>query len=178
MNRKLENRELGRPSAEDAKNSNRQNLILVLDNLRSMHNVGSIFRTADAFACKSIFLCGITPQPPHREIQKTALGATDSVPWEYFKSTKDALSKCKEMGFSCWSAEQTQNSIPPGSVPANFFSTGIALVLGSEVGGVHQDIVNTCEGCIEIPQQGSKHSLNVAVAAGILCWEMTRKLKL
>ena len=136
--------------------------------------MGSIFRTADAFLIESLLLCGLTGKPPHREIQKTALGATETVNWNYFNHTREAIAYCRGLNYDCYAVEQTT-----GSIPLHQFQSpsdkGIALVLGSEVGGVDEEIIQTCNGCIEIPQRGFKHSLNVAVSAGIVCWELERK---
>ncbi len=174
MNRKLQNEELNRLSAEEFKRSKKIPLVLILDNIRSMNNVGIIFRTADAFLIESIYLCGLTAKPPHREIQKTALGATETVHWQYFEQTKQAIEFCEQKKYLCYAVEQTTNSIALHQFNAHL-KPGLALVFGSEVGGVDEEIIRLCVGSIEIPQQGFKHSLNVAVSAGIVCWEIERK---
>jgi 23S rRNA (guanosine2251-2'-O)-methyltransferase len=173
--RKLLNEELGRKTREEFKSSSKLPVVLVLDNVRSLNNVGSVFRTADAFLLKAVYLCGITGTPPHREIQKTALGATESVEWKYFETTHMAVEHLKSQNYKVYAVEQAENSIflndflPVQDEP-------IALVFGNEVNGVGQEIVDQCEGCIEIPQSGTKHSLNIAVSAGIICWEVFQKL--
>ncbi|HTX89149.1 MAG TPA: RNA methyltransferase [Bacteroidales bacterium] len=174
--RKLTTEELNRLSVENFKASPKLPVVLVLDQVRSHFNVGSVFRTADAFRAEAIHLCGITGTPPHREIHKTALGATDSVHWEYYPSTKDSLSILKKKGYRIFAVEQTDASIPlqkfdPGK-------TGkIALVFGNEVRGIEEEALAMTEGSIEIPQYGTKHSLNLSVTAGIVLWEMLAKLK-
>jgi tRNA G18 (ribose-2'-O)-methylase SpoU len=164
--------ELNRLSADDFHQSAKNPVILILDNIRSMHNVGSIFRTADAFRVDAIFLCGYTPQPPHRDIHKTALGATETVQWQYFSLAIDAVKEARARNFSIWAVEQTDMSTPlycfQPALP------GTALVLGNEVEGVADNLLTLCDGSIEIPQWGMKHSLNVSVAAGIVLWEITR----
>lgn len=167
--RKLTVRELGRPSQQAFQKQEKHRVILVLDNIRSGLNVGSIFRTADAFAIERVILCGITPQPPHREILKTALGATESVSWQYFENTADAVRELQEGGYEVWPVEQTDQSKPLQSLSR---SAGhpMAFVLGNEVDGVSDDVIAMLSQSIEIPQHGTKHSLNVAVAAGIVLW--------
>jgi 23S rRNA (guanosine2251-2'-O)-methyltransferase len=166
--------ELGRLSAEDFKQTDKRPLVLVLDNIRSGLNIGSIFRTADAFALEKLVLCGYTAQPPHREILKTALGSTETVAWEWQESTVDAVNALKAAGYRVLAVEQTSQPIwlqefapQPGEK--------LALVLGNEVEGVGAEALLHCDGALEIPQFGTKHSLNVAVAAGIVVWEMVRK---
>lgn len=166
---------LGRLSVDAFRQTAKLPVALVLDNVRSGLNVGSIFRTADAFALEKILLCGITAQPPHREILKTALGSTESVAWDYFPQTVDALSFLKKSGWRIFAVEQTDVKI----WMQDFFpETGgkYAFVLGNEVNGVSAEALPLCDGAVEIPQFGTKHSLNVAVAAGIVAWEMARKL--
>ena len=171
--RKLKNEELGRKTVEEYKESHKTPIIVVLDNVRSMSNVGSIFRTADCFLVESLYLCGITATPPHREIYKTALGATESVLWKYFNHTIDAISDLKSNGYQVIGIEQTV-----GAVPLQDFKTvsgtKYALVFGHEVNGVDQEIINLCDTCIEIPQIGTKHSFNIAVSAGIVLWELSK----
>jgi tRNA G18 (ribose-2'-O)-methylase SpoU len=162
--------ELGRKSVADFKQAGKTPLIVVLDNIRSMHNVGSIFRTADAFLIESIYLCGFTPQPPHRDINKTALGATETVEWKYFNSTTEAVKQLKEAGYFIYAVEQAEGSI--GLESCSFQNNKSVLVFGNEVEGVSDEVLDLCDACIEIPQLGSKHSLNVAVSAGIVMWKL------
>lgn len=170
--RKLSMDELNRKSIDDFRKSDKIPIIVILDNIRSMHNVGSIFRTGDAFLIDGIFLCGYTPQPPHRDINKTALGATETVTWEYFPSTLEAVRLLKERGRTVYAIEQAENSIPLHLLPAK--TGGIAVIFGNEVEGVGDEALKLCDGCIEIPQFGMKHSLNVSVAAGIVLWELAK----
>lgn len=173
--RKLLNKELGRKSIDQFKNSEKSPFAVVLDNVRSHHNVGSIFRTADAFLTERICLCGITACPPHRDIQKTALGATDSVEWSYYDETGKAISELREKGYIIIGIEQTE-----GSVELQDFiiekGKRYALIFGHEVTGVDQKIIDQCDKCIEIPQFGTKHSFNIAVSAGIVLWELHKKI--
>jgi 23S rRNA (guanosine2251-2'-O)-methyltransferase len=171
--RKLNMEELNRKSVKEFRESQKKPVILILDNIRSMHNVGSVFRTADAFLLKGIYLCGYTPQPPHRDIQKTALGATETVEWKHFQTVPAAIASLREDGFSIYAVEQTENSIPlqeliikPGAQ--------LALIFGNEVTGAGEEGLKLCDGSIEIPQSGMKHSLNISVAAGIVIWELVR----
>ena len=170
---KLRNDELGRPSLNDYREQEKLPFVLVLDNVRSALNVGSIFRTADAFAAKAIYLCGISAIPPNKDILKTALGATESVVWKYFETTELAVTCLKEDGYCLVAIEQVTSSIPLQDF--QLMNQPIALILGHEMDGVHQDIINLCDHCIEIPQLGIKHSINVAVCAGIICWEFYQK---
>ncbi len=174
--RKLQNAELGRKSISEYRKSQKSPLIIVLDNVRSYSNVGSVFRTADAFLTEAIYLCGITGHPPHREIQKTALGATESVEWKYFKSTIEAIRELRSAGYRIIGVEQAEGSLnledfnpDPGA--------GYAVVFGHEVNGVDQAVIDECDHVIEIPQFGTKHSFNIAVSAGIVLWEISRKIK-
>jgi 23S rRNA (guanosine2251-2'-O)-methyltransferase len=171
--RKLKTDEMGRLGLSEYKQATKIKLHLVLDNLRSMHNVGSVFRTADAFLVEHIHLCERTPVPPHRAIQKTALGATESVDWSYHASSIDCVKKLKSDGFRVFALEQTEESYSLGQL-SDFISKDekIALVLGNEVSGVEQLVIDQCNGAIEIPQFGTKHSLNVAVSAGISIWSI------
>ncbi len=166
--------ELGRKSVEEFRQSDKIPIIVVLDNIRSMHNVGSVFRTADAFLIEAIYLCGYTPQPPHRDINKTALGATDSVNWSYFPTTLEAVEALRTKAYGIYAVEQVTDSFL-----LNRLSTDpdekIALVFGNEVTGVDAEVLPLCNGCIEIPQFGMKHSLNVSIAAGIVLWELVRQ---
>jgi tRNA G18 (ribose-2'-O)-methylase SpoU len=171
--RKLSMDELNRKSVTEFRESDKIPVIVVLDNIRSMHNVGSVFRTADAFLLQGIYLCGYTPQPPHRDIHKTALGATETVHWKYFASTQDAVQELREAGYQLWAIEQVENSIPLNSFNANQ-PAPLAVVFGNEVSGVDAAVIKACDGCIEIPQLGMKHSLNISVAAGIVLWELVR----
>lgn len=173
MGRKLRNEELERLSNEQFKAAEKIEVVVVLDNVRSLLNVGSIFRTCDAFLVKSLYLCGLTGTPPHKEIEKTALGATETVDWKHFENTQLALAQLKEQGYKVYAVEQAEASISLEnfSEPA----TKIAVVFGNEVYGVEQEVIDACSGVIEIPQLGSKHSLNVAVSAGIVLWQVVSK---
>ena len=168
--RKLKLDELGRVSAEEYKVIEKHPIVVVLDNIRSMHNVGAVFRTSDAFLIDKIYLCGITATPPHKEIHKTAIGAENSVDWEYVKNSNELVAKLKEDGYQIVTIEQTE-----GSVLLNEFevdqSQKYAIVMGNEVDGVQQSIIDQCDTCIEIPQSGTKHSLNVSVCTGIILWK-------
>jgi tRNA G18 (ribose-2'-O)-methylase SpoU len=165
--------ELGRKSVEEFKEAEKAPVIAVLDNIRSMHNVGSVFRTADAFLIEAIFLCGYTPLPPHRDINKTALGATETVDWIHFPTTVDAINTLKKEGFKVFAVEQTEGSVSLEKFPATA-NEKIAVVLGNEVEGVNDEVLKLVDGSIEIPQLGMKHSLNISVAAGIVLWEIMR----
>jgi len=170
--RKRSTEELGRISPEAFRLTEKNPVMVVLDNIRSMHNVGSVFRTADAFLAEGICLCGYTPQPPHRDIHKTALGATDTVQWNYFPSAMEAITSLKQQGYALYAVEQAEGSIPLGAfTPAH---QKIAVIFGNEVEGVNARLLEHCDGCIEIPQFGTKHSLNISVAAGIVLWEMAK----
>jgi tRNA G18 (ribose-2'-O)-methylase SpoU len=165
--------ELGRKTVEEFKLAAKTPVIAVLDNIRSMHNVGSVFRTADAFLIEAIFLCGYTPQPPHRDINKTALGSTESVDWMYYATTTDAVIELQKNGYQVYAIEQTEGSI---SLEKMHYTSDqkIAVVFGNEVDGVSDDVLAITDGCIEIPQLGMKHSLNISVAAGIVLWEILK----
>lgn len=169
--RKLANEELGRLSADEFKQAGKRPLIIILDNVRSLNNVGSVFRTADAFLVEAIYLCGITGTPPNKEIYKTALGADETVTWKYFENTLGAVNACKQNGYKVYSVEQAENSTMLNDFKA---AEKLALVFGNEVNGVEQEIINASDGCIEIPQDGSKHSLNISVSVGIVIWEIAR----
>lgn len=175
--RKLSNEELERMSIGDYKEASKIPVIVVLDNVRSQNNIGSVFRSSDAFRVEGIVLCGITSTPPHREIHKTALGATESVDWKYVEETVDAIAELKQDGYTILSVEQAE-----GSVSLEKMELGpdqkVALVLGHEIRGVDQKVVDLSDHCIEIPQYGTKHSLNISVAAGIVIWEVFRKFSL
>jgi 23S rRNA (guanosine2251-2'-O)-methyltransferase len=171
--RKLGMDELDRKSVNEFRESEKTPVIVVLDNIRSMHNVGSVFRTADAFLLQGIYLCGYTPQPPHRDIHKTALGATETVEWKYFPSAADAVLSLREQGYKIFAVEQVENSIPLQEF-ATQPSGGLAVIFGNEVSGVGDAVLALCDGSVEIPQWGMKHSLNISVAAGIVLWELVR----
>jgi 23S rRNA (guanosine2251-2'-O)-methyltransferase len=173
MNRKLKLDELNRVSVQEFKNQKKLPIIVVLDNIRSLNNIGSFFRTSDAFNIEAIYLCGITAQPPHREIQKTALGATESVEWKYFETTEQALVKLKENEFLIYAIEQTENSIYLQEFTYNLEK--IALVFGNEVEGVGQNVINLSKNSIEIPQFGTKHSLNVSISFGVVLWHLANQ---
>ena len=160
--KKLRNSELNRISIDEYKESEKTPFVLVLDNIRSQSNIGSVFRTGDGFRIETIYLCGITAQPPHREIQKTALGATESVNWKYFKETTDAIAELKHKGFQIFAVEQAAGSHKLGDFTPDF-SRKCAFVFGNEVKGVQQEVINLSDGCIEIPQYGTKHSFNISI---------------
>jgi len=174
--RKLLNSELNRLTIEDFKKASKIPLVVVLDNVRSQHNVGSVFRTSDAFRVEAICLCGITATPPNAEIHKSALGAENSVDWKYYQHTIDAIKELKEYGYTIVSVEQTDQAIPIEQfrVQPNI---RYAIVFGNEVKGVMQEIIDESDYCIEIPQFGTKHSLNISVSAGIVIWELFKQLK-
>jgi tRNA G18 (ribose-2'-O)-methylase SpoU len=175
--RKIRTIEMNRLTVEEFKNSDKLPVTVVLDNIRSLYNVGSIFRTSDAFRLERIMLCGVSGCPPNTEIHKTALGAEDSVEWLYFKDTLDAVRKLKDDGCFIYSVEQVEHSTKLQELRL-YNNHRYAVIFGNEVKGVRQDVVDACDGCIEIPQFGTKHSLNVSVTAGIIIWEFTRLLKL
>ena len=200
MSRKLDTEEIIRISTDEFKQTKKIPLVVVLDNVRSMHNIGSVFRTSDAYVVEKVVLCGITAQPPHPDIHKSALGAEFSVDWEYYADTNDAVATLKAQGYEVWTIELAENSVmlqdffnrhtdsPQGLGEVidgssqlstlNFqLSTKYAVVLGNEVKGVQQSVIDQCEGCIELPQFGTKHSLNVSVTAGIVIWEFFKTLK-
>ena len=173
--RKLQNSELERKTVDQFRESQKAPFTIVLDNVRSQSNVGSVFRTADAFLVEEICLCGITARPPHREIQKTALGATESVAWRYFKSTEEAVSELKKRGYILLAVEQAEGAVELQNVkliPGKKY----ALIFGHEVNGVEQSIIDSCDQCLEIPQFGTKHSFNIAISVGIVLWELNRNL--
>ncbi len=201
MGIKIANEELGRLSVTEFKAAEKRRIILVLDNIRSMHNVGSAFRTADSFLLEKILLCGFTACPPHREIQKAALGATESVEWEHFGDTCEAVRKLQAQGYKVFAVEQVKGAVSLERFRDTFADAGgvlvavgendgglkqngkskvvetlqpIALVFGNEVDGVQQEVVDICDGAVEIPQWGTKHSLNVSVSIGIVLWELVR----
>jgi tRNA G18 (ribose-2'-O)-methylase SpoU len=174
---KLSMTELERKSLTEFKSTNKLPVILVLDDIRSLHNIGSVFRTSDAFAIEKVILCGITAQPPHREIQKTALGATESVDWEYAPVCFDAVQELKELGYKAYGVEQVVGSVclsdfhPPREQKS-------VLIFGNEVRGVSQAVLDLCDDYIEIPQYGTKHSLNISVSVGVVLWELARTYRI
>lgn len=166
--------ELGRMSPE-ALTAGRHPVRVILDDVRSMHNVGSVFRTCDCFAAEAVYLCGYTPAPPHRDIQKTALGATETVAWKKYESVTEAITEARAQGYAVYAAEQAHGSVSLeafGGVPGK-----IALVFGNEVTGVSDEALALVDGCIEIPQWGAKHSLNISVSVGVVLWELVRRQK-
>jgi tRNA G18 (ribose-2'-O)-methylase SpoU len=166
--------ELHRLSPEALASQERNPVWIVLDQVRSMHNVGSVFRTSDAFHISGMVLCGLTPKPPHRDIHKTALGATDTVPWHYEASVVDSLRQFKEDGYRLFAVEQTHNSTSLQDITCSA-QDKVVLVFGNEVNGVSEEALSLCEGSVEIPQWGAKHSLNISVSVGIVLWELMRK---
>ncbi|MGH2644622.1 MAG: RNA methyltransferase, partial [Chitinophagaceae bacterium] len=168
--------ELDRKTVSEFHKADKTPLVLLLENIRSMHNVGSVFRTADAFLLEGIFLCGYTPTPPHRDIHKTALGATETVQWKYFKDIVEAIKELRKSDYKILAVEQAVESIslrdfiPPAHHP-------LCLIFGNEVSGISENALSLCDGCIEIPQYGMKHSLNISVSAGMVVWEVYNKLK-
>jgi|ERR1039457_1638735 tRNA G18 (ribose-2'-O)-methylase SpoU len=174
--RKLKMSELNRISVQEFKVSQKLPVIIVLDNIRSQNNIGSIFRTADAFRCTAIYLCGITATPPHREIQKSALGATESVTWKYYRDTLETIQDLKAANYKIYAVEQTDKSILLNDFEPDFQS-GIAVIFGNEVAGIDDKVLAEVSGCVEIPQSGTKHSLNISIAAGIVLWHLYQKGK-
>jgi 23S rRNA (guanosine2251-2'-O)-methyltransferase len=166
--------ELERMSPVEFKQTEKLPIVVVLDEVRSMHNVGSVFRTSDGFLIESIYLCGLTPQPPHRDIQKTALGATETVAWKHVTTTQQAIDELKQNGFTVIAIEQVHNSIALNQFKIDK-SKKYAIIFGHEVNGVQEEIINQCDFSIEIPQLGSKHSLNISVSAGMVIWEMAKE---
>lgn len=173
--RKLKNSELGRLDVEGFKKTEKIPLIVILDNIRSLNNIGSVFRTSDAFLIEKIYLCGITAQPPHKEIHKTALGATESVDWEYHKDTVTVVEQLKSEGVHVSAIEQAEDSIALQDFNVKA-SQKYAIVMGNEVKGVQQEVVSACTSIIEIPQYGTKHSLNISVTTGVVIWDLFKKL--
>ena len=174
--RKLENKELERKSITDFKEAVKTPLIIILDDIRSLHNIGSVFRTADAFLIEKIYLCGITAIPPNKEIHKTALGATETVTWEYQKDILEVIENLKKESISVFAIEQVENAIFLQDFKMDK-NKKYALIFGNEVYGVSQKAIELCDGTIEIPQLGSKHSLNISVSAGIVVWDLFQKMK-
>ncbi|MCX2574347.1 RNA methyltransferase [Pedobacter sandarakinus] len=175
--RKLKLDELNRLDVEEFKAQDKLPVVAVLDNVRSMHNVGSIFRTADGFALEQVILCGITAQPPHREIEKTALGATQSVAWSHYADTLSAIESLRAEGYEIIAIEQAENSTMLNTFTPDQ-NKKYALIFGNEVDGVSDDVMHTIDACIEIPQFGTKHSFNIVISAGIVFWDFFAKLKL
>jgi 23S rRNA (guanosine2251-2'-O)-methyltransferase len=173
--KKLSMNELNRKTVDECKQSEKAPVIIVLENIRSMYNVGSVFRTADAFLIEAIYICGYTAQPPRKEINKTALGATDTVLWKYFSKSREAIEEAKEMDYKVFAIEQVDKSISLEKFN-EIKAAKIALVFGNEVSGVDEETILLCDGCIEIPQFGMKHSLNISVAVGIVLWEVVRTM--
>ena len=184
--RKLRTIEMNRLSVDAFKEAPKMPLIVVLDDVRSMYNIGSVFRTCDALRVEAVYLCGITAQPPHPEIHKTALGGEDSVTWRYFKTAKEAVEELHRNNTFVYAIEQCEGSTKLQELsivnpPSSFLlrpSSRYAVIFGNEVKGVHQEVVDLCDGCLEIPQFGTKHSMNVSVTAGIVIWEFARQLLL
>lgn len=168
--------ELNRMNVDEFKNAEKTPIIIVLDDIRSLHNIGSVFRTSDAFLIEKIYLCGITATPPNKEIHKTALGATESVDWIYEQNVMDVVNQLKQDNVKVYSVEQVENSIMLNDFTVEG-NTKYALVFGNEVKGVQQEVVDASEGVIEIPQLGTKHSLNISVSAGIVVWDFFQKLQ-
>jgi len=174
--RKLKNNELDRLSVDQYKEIIKTPITVVMDNIRSCNNIGSVFRTSDALLIEKVLLCGITATPPNKDIHKTALDAEKSVPWEYFEETESAVVQLKEQGYSVWAVEQVENSVSlPDFMPGK--DQKLALVFGNEVKGVQQTVVDLCHGAIEIPQYGTKHSFYISVSAGIVLWDLVYKLR-
>lgn len=173
--RKLQNKELNRKSVDEFKKSSKTPVIIVLDNVRSLNNVGSVFRTADAFLVEAIYLCGITGTPPNKDIQKTALGSTESVAWKYYKNTLDAIHELKQCGYRVYSIEQTESAIMLNNFIPDKYEK-MAVIFGNEVKGVQQGVIDASNDVIEIPQVGTKHSLNIAVSVGIVIWDIFQKI--
>ena len=171
--RKLSMDELNRKSVEEFKGAQKFPVVVILENIRSAYNVGSVFRTADAFLIESVFITGYTAKPPHKEITKTALGAQDSVDWTYFETTKDAIELLKNLQYKIYAVEQVTGSISLEDI-SSLSIEKVAFIFGNEVSGVDQEIISLCDGSVEIPQFGMKHSLNISVAAGIVLWEVVR----
>lgn len=175
--RKLKNSELGRVNIKEFKEAEKIPIVIILDNIRSLNNIGSVFRTSDAFLVNKIYLCGITAMPPHKDIHKTALGATESVDWEYVENSMDLIAKLREEKIKIVSIEQADNS----TMLQNFEVSKdqkYAIIFGNEVKGVQQEVVSVSDICVEIPQYGTKHSLNISVSCGIVLWDLFKKIKL
>jgi tRNA G18 (ribose-2'-O)-methylase SpoU len=174
--RKLLNEELNRKSVDEFKQASKTPIVIVLDNVRSLNNVGSVFRTADAFLVEAIYLCGITGTPPNKDIQKTALGSTDSVEWKYFKTTLEAVGELKQNNYQVYAIEQAQSAVMLDKFRP-IKEQKLAIIFGNEVKGVQQEVVDASDDVIEIPQVGTKHSLNIAVSVGVVLWDLFQKIK-
>ncbi|MBR0038220.1 MAG: RNA methyltransferase [Bacteroidales bacterium] len=176
--KKLTILEMGRINTDQFKKAEKMPLIIILDNIRSLNNIGSVFRTSDAFRVESIYLCGISAVPPSPEIHKTALGAEDSVDWQYFEGTHEAVRSLQQAGYKVLAVEQCEGSTMLDTWTPDFSSgNGYAVVMGNEVKGVQQSVVDLCDGCLEIPQYGTKHSLNVSVTTGLVIWDFFKAFK-
>jgi 23S rRNA (guanosine2251-2'-O)-methyltransferase len=174
--RKLKSSEISRLSIEQFKSASKIPVVIILDNIRSQNNIGSVFRSGDAFRIEALYLCGITATPPHREIHKSALGSTESVHWKYFPSALDAIHEVKKMGYKIYAVEQTDKTVMLDAfIPE--FSTGMGIIFGNEVTGIDEKVIAKADECIEIPQFGTKHSLNISVAAGIVIWDIVMKYR-
>ncbi|MES2140693.1 MAG: RNA methyltransferase [Bacteroidota bacterium] len=173
--RKLLNEELNRKSLDEFKEAIKTPIVIVLDNVRSLNNVGSVFRTADAFLVEAVYLCGITGTPPNKDIQKTALGSTDSVSWKYFKTTLEAVEELKQNDYNVYAIEQAQSAIMLNNFKPDK-AKKLAIIFGNEVKGVEQSAIDASAGVIEIPQVGTKHSLNIAVSVGVVTWDLFQKM--
>ena len=167
--------ELGRKSVEEFKDAEKMPVVVVLENIRSAYNVGSVFRTSDAFLVEAIYITGYSAKPPHKEIKKTALGAEETVTWQHFPSAKEAVAQLRKLGYKILAVEQVENSLKLNQLNWDGESK-LAVVFGNEVTGVEQSTIEICDGCLEIPQLGMKHSLNIATAAGVVLWELARCL--
>ena len=174
MNEKLKLSELNRMSIEDFKSSKKEDIIVLLDDVRSLHNIGSVFRTCDAMATKKLYLCGITATPPHREIRKTAIGASESVNWEYQKNAEEVILKYKALGYQIIAIEQTSKAVSLENFQLS--NKKVALIFGNEVNGVNQNLINISDLSIAIPQWGTKHSLNISVSTGIILWSIKTQM--
>ena len=173
--RKLLNEELNRKSVDEFKHASKTPIVIVLDNVRSLNNVGSVFRTADAFLVEAVYLCGITGTPPNRDIQKTALGSTDSVAWKYFKTTLEAVAELKQNNYQVYAIEQTESAIMLNKFQPQK-GQRLAIIFGNEVKGVQQEVIDASNNVIEIPQAGTKHSINIAVSVGVVTWDLFQKM--
>ena len=173
--RKLENKELDRKTIKDFKSAKKTPIIIILDDIRSLHNIGSVFRTADAFLIEKIYLCGITAIPPNKEIHKTALGATETIAWQHFENILDCVKYLKNQNTKVFAIEQTENAVFLQNFETDT-NQKYAIIFGNEVFGVSQQAIEVCDGVIEIPQLGTKHSLNIAVSVGIVVWDIFKKL--
>ena len=179
MSRKLTTAEMGRMTVDQYREADKLPLVVVLDNVRSQHNVGAVFRTADAMRIEKVILCGICCCPPNQELHKTALGAEESVEWQYYKDTLDAVKALQAEGYTCYAVEQAHNSVTLEQVAEQISNCPkIAVILGHEVFGVQQEVIDSCNQCIEIPQYGTKHSMNVSVTAGIVMYRLASSLRL